>query len=62
MQKTISRVLPVLGLVTIIVAVATPVEASLVGPVPEIDGSSVAAGLGVLAGAVLILRTRMRRR
>ena len=62
MQKTLSQLLSLLGLATVIVSVATPVHASVTTSVPEIDGSSVAAGLGLLAGAVLILRTRMRRR
>lgn len=29
--------------------------------VPEIDGTSMATGLGLLSGAVLILRARLRR-
>jgi hypothetical protein len=29
--------------------------------VPEISGTSIATGLGLLSGAVLILRARMRR-
>jgi hypothetical protein len=29
--------------------------------VPEIDGTAVATGLGLLSGAVLILRARIRR-
>jgi len=62
MQKTVSRLLTLLGLATIIGSVASPIHATVQQPVPEIDGSSVAAGLGLLAGAVMILRTRMRRR
>jgi hypothetical protein len=30
--------------------------------VPEIDGASMATGLGVVSGAVLILRARTRRK
>jgi hypothetical protein len=30
--------------------------------VPEIDGGSVATGLGLLSGAVMIVRSRMQRR
>jgi hypothetical protein len=37
------------------------VFAGLTPIVPEIDGNSIAAGLGCLAGAVLIIRTRFRK-
>jgi hypothetical protein len=43
------------------VAVATPAFAG-VGAVPEIDGGSLSAGLGLLAGSVLLLRARLGRK
>jgi hypothetical protein len=33
-----------------------------IGVVPEIDGASMATGLGLLSGAVLILRAGIRRK
>jgi hypothetical protein len=44
-----------------IVFAATPVFAGIT-QVPEIDGGSLSTGLGVISGAVLILRARMRRK
>ena len=48
----------------LMVSVATPVFAGTVGPapVPEIDGGSLSAGLGLLAGGVLLLRARFGRK
>ena len=43
-----------------VVAMASTLHAT-VGVVPEIDGSSIATGLGLLAGGMLILRARKRR-
>ena len=46
------------GLVVMLVSVATPGLAAATAA-PEIDGSSVSMGLGLLAGGVLILRARL---
>ena len=43
-----------------VVSMASTVHATA-AIVPEIDGTAVAAGLGLLSGAVLILRARLRR-
>jgi hypothetical protein len=43
------------------VAVATPAFAGF-AVAPEIDGSSLSAGLGLLAGGVLLLRARHPRK
>jgi hypothetical protein len=43
-----------------VAAMASPLHAAAAA-VPEIDGSSMVAGLGLLSGAVLILRARQRR-
>ena len=51
-----------LGMVSVIGSVAASVHGGSVGPVPEIDSSSVTAGLGLLAGAVMILRSRIGRK
>jgi len=51
----------VAGLSMVLASLATPVIASTVG-VPEIDASSLSVGLGLLAGAVLIVRSRMHRK
>jgi hypothetical protein len=50
------------GLLIVLGAVAGSVQATVVGPVPEIDSSSITAGLGLLAGAVMIVRARTRRK
>ena len=44
-----------------VVAMASPLHATIL-TVPEIDGSSIASGLGLVSGAVLILRARMWRK
>ncbi len=51
-----------LGMVVVIGSVAASVHATIVGPVPEIDSSSFTAGLGLLTGAVMIVRSRLRRK
>jgi len=48
------------GMLVMVVAMASTLHATA-AIVPEIDGTSVAAGLGLLSGAVLILRARIRR-
>jgi len=47
-------------LMVALVFAATPVFAGTA--VPEIDGGSLSAGLGLLAGGVLMLRARLGRR
>jgi hypothetical protein len=55
--------LGVAGLALVLVSIATPAFAgAAVVPVPEINGSSLATGLGLLSGAVLILRARFTRK
>ncbi len=51
-----------LGMVVVIGSVAASVHATIAGPVPEIDSSSFTAGLGLLSGAVMIVRSRLRRK
>jgi len=48
------------GLLVMVAAMAGTLHATT-GVVPEINGSSLATGLGLLSGAVLILRARLRR-
>ena len=55
------QVVYVAGLMLALVFAATPVFAGL-NAVPEIDGGSLSTGLGLLAGSVLMLRARFRRR
>jgi hypothetical protein len=61
MNLTIGQILrlhaTVLG---VLLATALPAFAGQTGTVPEIDGASLSAGLGLLAGGVLWLRTRRR--
>ena len=47
-----------LGILLTLHSMASPALAGAVTGVPEIDGTSVAAGLGLLAAGVLILRAR----
>jgi len=51
-----------LGVVSLLIATQGHLRAGLSAavPAPEIDGASISAGLGVLAAAVLILRSRRR--
>jgi len=49
-----------LGVITLLVATQSRVLAGLTVSVPEIDGASISAGLGVLAAGLLILRSRRR--
>ena len=49
-----------LALVVAIVSVGSHLSASVSVPVPEIDGSSIATGVGLLSAGVLILRSRRR--
>ena len=49
-----------LGIAVLVMSQAGAVNATIAGPVPEISPGSLSAGLAVLAGAVLILRSRRR--
>ena len=49
-----------LGILVAVVFTASPAFAGLVRT-PEIDGSSVTAGLGLLAAGILLLRARKSR-
>ncbi len=61
MQSTIARVSSYgLGLALIVGALATTLVAGAAQPAPEIDGTSIATGLALASGAVLILRSRRR--
>jgi len=51
----------VTGLLMVFASLATPVMAG-VNTVPEIDSASLSVGLGLITGAALILRSRMRRK
>jgi len=51
-----------LGVALMVCASAAPASAALVAATPEIDGSSLAAGLAGLSAGVLILRARLRTR
>lgn len=45
----------------VLVVLALPAIASAnVTPVPEIDGSMLMSGLGLLSGGLMVLRARMR--
>ena len=46
------------GVLTMVIAIEGHVLAGAVPIAPEIDGSSISAGLGLLAGGILILRSR----
>ena len=49
------------GLLAMMVAVQSGLAAGAVITAPEIDGSSLTTGLGLLAAAMLIVRSRSRR-
>jgi len=48
-----------LGVLALMLSVPGQVLAAAALPTPEIDGSSLSAGLGLLAAGVLIVRSRM---
>ena len=48
------------ALMALVVAIPAPLLAGRPAGVPEIDGSSVSAGLGILAAGVLIVRSWRR--
>ena len=51
-----------LGVVSLVIATQGHLRAGILAaaPAPEIDGASISAGLGLVAAAVLILRSRRR--
>jgi hypothetical protein len=49
-----------LAVIALVVSVAGLSYAGTVSRTPEIDGSTVSAGIGLLAAGALILRARMR--
>ena len=52
----------VVGAALLVAAAATNALASVTpAPVPEINPSALAAGLGLLAGGVLLVRARLRK-
>jgi hypothetical protein len=59
-SQTTQRSLWVLGIAAVLLAQAGAVHATGAAPVPEINPSSLSAGLAVLTGAVLILRSWRR--
>ena len=49
-----------LGVMALVLAVQGPALAGGVPQAPEIDGSTLSAGFGLLAAGVLIVRSRIR--
>ena len=49
-----------LGVFALVLAVQGPALAGSVPQAPEIDGSTLSAGFGLLAAGVLIVRSRIR--
>ena len=61
MRPAIARVCAYsLGLLMIVGSITDPLQAAVSVAAPEIDASSLAAGLGLLTAGVLILRSRRR--
>ena len=61
-MRTHSRVaLWCIGMLVLVGSASTAVYATL-APVPEIDGGTLSAGLALLTGSAMILRSRMRRK
>ena len=50
------------ALSAILASLVVPLSATVASPVPEIDGASISAGLGLLAAGILVLRSRRRPR
>jgi hypothetical protein len=51
-----------LGLLTVVLSIQEHLLAGGASRAPEIDGSSISAGLGLLAAGVLIVRSRWHRK
>ena len=49
-----------LGVLMVVQAVGVHLLAGITNQVPEIDGGSISAGLGLLTAGILILRSRRR--
>jgi hypothetical protein len=49
-----------LGFLTVVLSLGTPLFAAVATQAPEIDATSMSAGLGLLAAGALIVRSRMR--
>jgi hypothetical protein len=49
-----------LGVIAMVLSLQGQSFAGVVTQVPEIDGSTLSAGLGLLAAGVMIVRSRMR--
>jgi len=49
-----------LGVIAMVLAVQGQALAAALPQAPEIDGSTLSAGLGLLAASVMIVRSRMR--
>jgi len=49
-----------LGVLALVLAVQGPALAGALPQAPEIDGSTLSAGFGLLAAGVLIVRSRIR--
>ena len=49
-----------LGVIALVLTVQAQALAGVVPQAPEIDGSTLSAGFGLLAAGVLIVRTRMK--
>jgi MYXO-CTERM domain-containing protein len=50
-----------LAILAAVLSVASPVVAGSIPRTPEIDGSSMSAGFGLLAAGILLLRARRTR-
>lgn len=61
-SRFMSQALFAVGVLGLALSAASPVHASSPLLVPEIDAATMAAGLGVLTGGVLMLRTYWRSR
>ena len=60
MSSRLNRLYWLLGFVGVVLLHAAPIHATAVPTVPEISPTSVTAGLAVLTGAVLMLRSLRR--
>jgi hypothetical protein len=62
MRVSVARVCAVgLGLTVMALSMAGTLHAQPTAPVPEIDGSSIPAAVGILSAGVLMLRARLRK-
>jgi hypothetical protein len=59
-ERLIEKATYGLGLVTLVVSFGTQLLAGTPQQAPEIDATSMSAGLGLLAAGILIVRSRMR--